>query len=32
MLCLEMSGDSRPHAKVRGNCAEINAAGDPGLA
>ena len=32
MLCLGMVSDSLPHASVRGNCAEINAAGDPGLA
>jgi len=32
MLYLGMGGDSLPHAKVRGNCAEINAAGDLGLA
>src|SRR4029450_13594254 len=29
MLCLGMGGDPLPHASLRGNCAEINAAGDP---
>jgi hypothetical protein len=32
MLCLGMGGDPLPHASLRGNCAEFNAAGDPGLA
>jgi hypothetical protein len=32
MLCLGMGGDPLPHASVRGNDAEIDAAGDPGPA
>ena len=32
MLCLGMGGDPLPHASLRGNYAEINAAGDPGPA
>ena len=29
MLALGMGGDPLPHASLRGNCAEINAAGGP---